>query len=1187
MAPPLERIARFAQDLVVQAGAGTGKTHALVTLYLHLVSGATEAREPVAPPRIAVVTFTDKAAGELKERIRARLGALAGAPDDVARLEPTLAEAARALGVTLPDGAAWRDALLGLGAAPVGTFHSFAGTLLRRHAARAGIDPEFTLLDEAEVQARATQAAERAILEALSAGDADVEELVAQLGFRAVGRARGLVELLVMLRVLRAEEGRGADGLDGNYDAAVMRRALDEAVAQLGRTATRLHDIVPELGPKTKTAPRARELCARLGALDFTRGDDVAELVRGVKELYGPAVSGYKQALKEAVERWSDADAGVRAVPLAQALARLVGTVADGYRAYKRRAGAVDFADLLVLARDLLRDDATVRAAVRGRFDAVLVDEFQDTNPVQAELVQLIGARQPDDARARLFVVGDRKQSIYEFRGADVGVFARAAAELVARGGREELLQQSRRSAPSVLALCNALFARALGGAGDGGHWDVAYEPARDDLSPLRAEPLATAGAELLTVAPGPSAESRGREARAIARRIAQLRADGRPLGETAILLRRFTHVTDYLDALRAVGLPYFVVRGRGFFAAQEVRDLASALTVLDDPDDLLALVAVLRSPIVGVSDETLARLALAGQLRARVLLDPATVLSPSLPPAERAGLVRFSEQFRELRVTADRLGPAACAQAIVDGADLVPVLAATADGEQRVANLLRLIERAREFEARGGDLRAFANWLGRAAMPGGEAQAAQAQIADERDDVVRVMTVHQAKGLEFPVVFVPACGAVERVDHAPIVYDSDAGLGLKLRDERKPIERVHTSASRRVAELRQRRQAAESLRVFYVAATRARDLVIFSGEPPYTRPNARTWRWHLDAVAGDERVRSLLRIVDGDALPAPPGLVAAPSAGASPVRAETGDAPDAGASSGDASAASSADASGAAARARLQSLASRPRLRPTTLTVAVTQLSDFELCPRRYQQFHALGLQEHPSSSRAASPDVMLDVDDDAPPPLDPLRRGTLAHRLLERAPFADADAGALDRLLAADGYDPKHPEVAEVRAHVAAFLGTDFARGLEGAAVRRELPFLLSVPFGDGVLYLRGQMDLVVLAADGITVIDYKHARARDVDYRFQLDAYALAARRLYPHAPVVRTGLAFLKEPDPSPRVTDAPPSEPFERALATLGRDLAAARAAERWDMRPLATCHRLRCGFIYRCYPTER
>jgi ATP-dependent helicase/nuclease subunit A len=1172
---PLERIARFATDLAVQAGAGTGKTHALVTLYLHLVGGVTASRRRVPPPRIAVVTFTDKAAGELKERIRARLGAVVSSVER----EPTLLGAAKELGVVLPEGTEWAAALAALGAAPIGTFHSFCANLLRRHAARVGLDPEYTLLDEAEVMASASQAAERAVLDALTAGDGDVEELVAQFNFHGAGRGRGLVDMLVELRARRAEEGRGADGLDGNYAADAMEAAFAAAATRFDEIARRLSGITPELSAKSKSLPLARELCSGLGAFDARRAEDVSQFMRVAKRLSGEAVKAWKAALSEADERLSDERASLHAAPMAAALARLVASVEGAYRAQKRRAGVVDFTDLLTLARDLLRDHADVRASVRARFDAILVDEFQDTNPVQAELVRLLGGRQPDDELARLFVVGDRKQSIYEFRGADVGVFARAAEELVAGGGREELLTESRRSAPAVLALCNALFARALDG----------YQPARDDLSPFRAEAPSPSGAELLAVAPGPSADCRLREARAIGRRIVELRAAGRRLGDVAILLRRFTHLTDYLDALRAAGLPYFVVRGRGFFAAQEVRDLASALTVIDDPDDLLALVALLRSPIVGVSDETLARLALAGLLRTRILLDVTTVLPEALPRAESEGLDRFRARFRELRSTADRLGPAACAQAIVDDSDLVAVLASTPDGEQRVANLARLVEKAREFEARGGDLRAFANYLRRAAAPGGEAQAALAQVADERDDVVRLMTVHQAKGLEFPVVFVPACGSLERTDNAPILYDAVEGLGLKLKDEHAPANRMHTAASRRVSAARQQRQRAESMRVFYVAATRARDLVVFSGE--LMRAHQPSWRLQLDALAAAERTAEvtrpspILNIVDGDALPAPPAIVSDPAAsvaGTTPAAAPT-------ASLAAASSSSGAAATAAAAAGRLQSIVARPAPRPGNVTVAVTQLADFQLCPRRYQQFHALGLQEHPSSSRAPSPDVVVDADEGAMP-LDPLRRGTLAHKLLERTSFASdgADLAALDRLLVADGYDVKDAAVADVRAHVAAFLGTPFARGLAGVAVRRELPFLLSVPYGEGVLYLRGQMDLVVLNADGVTVVDYKHARLGDPeDYRFQLDAYALAARRLYPAAPLVRTGLAFLKEADPTPHIVEAPPSAPFEAELAALGRSLGAARAADQWAQQALPTCHRLRCGFIYRCYPGER
>ena len=336
---PLERIARFPRDLVVRAGAGTGKTHALVTLYLHLVGGVTASRRRVPPPRIAVVTFTEKAAGELKQRIRERLGAVVAAETTIERVEPTLTAAAKELGVALPDASVWAEALASLGAAPIGTFHSFAGNLLRRHAARAGLDPEYTLLDEAEVIARATQAAERAILDALGAGDGDVEELVAQYNFRAVGRARGLVELLVELRARRAEEGRGAEELDGNYEPAAVARDLDVAVARFGELARRLSGIVPELSAKSTSAALARELCGKLPSLDFRRGDDVAAVMRVVRKLRGAALTTWKEAIDEAHQPLLDAQTSLRAAPLAAALARLCGAVEASYRAHKRRAG--------------------------------------------------------------------------------------------------------------------------------------------------------------------------------------------------------------------------------------------------------------------------------------------------------------------------------------------------------------------------------------------------------------------------------------------------------------------------------------------------------------------------------------------------------------------------------------------------------------------------------------------------------------------------------------------------------------------------------------------------------------------------------------------------------------------------------------------------------------------------------
>ena len=1147
MTTPLARIARFERDLVVQAGAGTGKTHALVTLYLHLVAGLTGAKRRTVPARIAVVTFTDKAAGELRERLRERLLRLIEYPNT--DREETLAAAAAELGVPLPEAALWADALAELPVAPVGTFHSFAGGLVRRHAARLGLDPDFVLLDEPGANARATEAAEGAVLDALERGDGDVAALVAEYNFYGVGHGRGLVDELVRVRAMCAEEGRPPDRLDRHYAPQAIEDDWQAAVRSFTRALARLGEMAPSLGGKS--APNAAEIATR--APDFTRREealaDVREILgfvnKKVRPTANPQFNQLKAELKEAGGDLERADASRLAQPLAQAFAELLKVCQSRYAEGKRRAGVADFTDLLVFARDLLRDHADVRNQTRARFDAVLVDEFQDTNPVQAELVDLVaGPTAPKGGRR--FVVGDRKQSIYEFRGADVGVFTRAAGRLFLEGADEALLQVSHRSAPSVIALNNELFARVMQPKRAGAAWELSFDPERDRLHPLRAEPP-IAGAELLTVSGDSAAENRSREARAIAVRIRQLVAAGRRFNEVAVLLRRFTHLVDYLDALRAAQVPYFVVRGRGFFEAQEVRDLASALTLLDDPDDRLALVAVLRSPLTGVSDETLAHLALDKRLRTTTLLAEEFV-PVGLSPEEGARLDRFRTLFRELRLTADRLGPAACLRALVDGTDLAIVLLTTREGEQRVANLERLIERARAFEAAGGDLRGFVAWL-RRAQAGSEGDVAKAQIVAERDDVVRVMTIHQAKGLEFPIVFVPACGAVERRDNTPILYHSDVGLGLKIEHPDAPGPRVQTRGSNEVLKLRDARQRAESLRLFYVAATRAGDLVVFSGEPQRGAPDS--WRAHIDSLLASE-TGSLLRVVEGASLtlpPAPPAKTPAPPF--DPHAAERA------------------------------ALAAPPAIRPRALTTAVTQLADFEACPRRYQQFHVLGLAEHPSARPAAE----ASGGDEELLGLDPLRRGTLAHRLLERCDFA-ARGRDLDALLAAEGYSPADDDVREVRDHAAAFLATPFARRLANATIRRELPFLLGIPLAkEATLYVRGQIDLLVLEAEGLTVVDYKHARAGDPDdYRLQLDAYALAARRLYPQAPAVRVGLAFLKEPDPTPRLTAAVAPDACERELASLGEMLLAARGAEVWPGREVGVCRRLRCGYVYRCHP---
>jgi ATP-dependent exoDNAse (exonuclease V) beta subunit len=1155
----LDAIGAFARDLVVQAGAGTGKTHALVTLYLHLVTGLSMRPGPLSPGRILVITFTDKAAGELRERIAARLARVV---EEGITAEPTLVAAARALGREPTSARLLRRALVELGRAPIGTFHAFGRAFLRRHAFVAALDPELDLLDEAEARLRSVDAARAAVLAALEAADPAVEALVDQLGFGGRDGA-GLVDVVADLRGRRAEEGRSAVGLAAAYepvqladeraralratrDALAAFAGLGDAVGKL--SAPRLHVLAGAAGADELGDGRAggflASLRAELSALRATKG--AGDALRDVRERY-----------KEASEALLAADAAIEAAPRARALEQLVGDAAARYAGWKRGARCADFADLITVPRDLLRDRTTLLAEEASRYEALLVDEFQDTNVAQAELVRLLAQGvSGQGVGGRQFVVGDRKQSIYEFRGADVGVFTTVTESLRASGATEVVLRRSFRSAPAVVALCNELFARAFDVGPRSTAWSLSFERERDGLLAQRAVP-SDSGAELLRVPRAdddktPADVLRRAEARAIAQRMRALLDSGRRPGELALLLRRYTHLPTYLAALARAGLPYYVVRGRGFYEAQEIRDVASLLLLLHDGDDRLALVAVLRSPLCGLSDDGLLSLEGHGALRLGAILRGERA---DLDADDRGRLDALAARVLRLRAVMARLGPTRLLGAIVDDFDLRAILAGQRDGVQRIANLEQLIARAATLEedpsGPAGDLPRFARWIARAVRPLAALEASAAQVVDERDDVIRVMSIHQAKGLEFPVVFVADCGAQEMAERGRVFYDADEGLGLMAPSD-EPGEWRHTTASARVRGVREARRRAESLRLFYVAATRAADRVVFSGERGRA---AAGWRRELDDLLAAPGGAALLTVVDARPLSAVP----APSAPIHSVPLST-----------------------------LPALEPFAPRRARSLEVAVTQLQDFALCARRHFLFHELRLEEHTVARLPGAPPIEADEDGELG---DPLRAGTLAHRLLEHCRFGldrDTSREHLRALLRAEGYDPDEAPVQEIAAHVLGFLATPFARALAQKTVRRELPFVLALPSARGtVRLLRGQIDLLVFDEQGVEVVDYKHARRADPDdYRFQLEAYALAARTLYPRAPRVAVGLSWLRESDPTPIWVEPRDPAQGEARLGALADALADARLRGERPGIARPGCERIRCGYLAWCHREE-
>ncbi len=1147
----------------VSAGAGSGKTTALVELCVRLLSGQATGT-PLDPGEVAAITFTEKAAAELVERLRKA----------VAR------RTARAAGG--PEAAAWSERLRCLDRMAVGTIHNFCGRLLRERALEAGLDPEFTVLDEASAPPLLAEAARGAVVAALDEGRREARALCA--AFKA-DELSSLVAALVAERSVRGLRGEQpvAEGPVAAVEAA--RVALLEAAANFlaargeARTATaeaaveRVARASEPIGEEERRGPLTPAVVARLVALGEAahpapRGKNMERLQAASSELKAAA-----RALPAlAAEAWGRAQR--------EELARLVLEAERRYRAACQARRGLDFDGLLTATRDLLAGNRGILGELRGRLRALLVDEYQDVNGVQQAIFELLTAPLDGLAPGPIGVaVGDLKQSIYGFRGADVGVFAGLVERLGANGGRVLHLTDNHRSAPAVVALVNELSRHALqppeGQAPR--PFEIAFTPA-DRLVAKRPAALAPAAELLDDGGGGTSAERRGREAAALATRILALvsgragvpvrervERDGqlrerprRPrFGDVAILFRRTTALGVYERALRAAGIPVRLARG-AFHQSPEVRDLGELLASLADPGDELAWAALLRSPLCAVTDSTLLVLAGHGLAKLHAAAEAELAGLPMTGP-ERLRLGRFLAVWRALRPLRDRLAPHLLLGRAVEALDLDVALAAGPDGDRRRRNLEKALSLARAFGERGGtamELATRLRWL--AAQPPREPEA----DLDEAD-AVTLLSIHQAKGLEWPIVLLPDLGAPPRGDTGRARLDARGALCADWFDAGQ-ADFVRTPSLEAAREDARRAADAESRRLLYVALTRARDLVVLSGEGKQKKDGTRTfpaWRGLLEeAVGGDPSLVLRVPFAEvGTAAHGPP-VEAPPEAGPLPPLAVLA-----------------------------------PRLAPpapaSPIRLAVTQLAEFARCPRRHHLTRVLGLVE-PAGLHGGA------VDDD---PARATARGTLAHAMLAELDLAATGPARQAQLAAVSvrrGYDPGGEGVVRIRDEVSRFLASPPGQALAEAAgsgrLRREVPFLLRLDGagagGPPACYLDGAIDALVSHGGGgpLLVLDYKYAlpRAEAAErYRLQLAAYALAASRAHGGAPVearlqfLRGDLASLDVTPTSEELSDlarAAPGLAWEVATGT-GDQAPSALGRDR------ARCLGEGCGFVERCF----
>jgi ATP-dependent helicase/nuclease subunit A len=1017
-------------EVFVSAGAGTGKTAVLVERVVRAVCD-----RGLDVDSILVITYTRRAAGELRTRIRAAL-AERGRHDLARRL----------------DGA-W-----------ISTIHGFCARLLKTHPLAAGLDPRFRELDESQAAVLRSEAFRDALAEFCAGDDPQRLELLATYGSDRLRRM-----LTSVYETLRAA-GRELD-LE-----VVTRPELGDRVEELRAVAAALAADPDATDAQRRTAAELLELLAR-----DLRPDRLMNLT-GFKAR-GDRAAAYSDTLA-AVEQAALDEAAARDRALLQELLTMF---AERYAEAKARESALDFEDLQLEARDLLRSQPELREREQARFRSILVDEFQDTNRLQTEIVDLL--RTPE---TELFFVGDEFQSIYGFRHADVQVFRE----------RREAVEQplsltlNYRSRPEVLAVVNELF---------GAHFGSEFQElaaAAEFPDPVFGHPV-----ELLVTDKESYQDSgvhwRRGEARAVARRVRELVAGGAAApGEIVLLFAAGTDAEWYEDELRRAGLPTYRATGKGYFGQQQVVDLLMYLRLLHNRYDDTALLSVLASPFVGVSNDALALLRRVASRRP-LFSGLEHALPPGLGERDERLMRAFRQRYERLVQTLPRLSLERLCEQVVAAHDYDLAVLAQWDGRRRYANLRKLARLARSYEElRGPDVEGFVRFVAEQEAIG--TRELEAVAEEEGADAVRLLTIHAAKGLEFKVVIVADAGR-DRVAPSPdeILALPDGRFGFRVAD---PVTSKHRGAFdyEAVKEARQEAERAERLRLYYVALTRAKERLIVSGsvdlgsEREVPTPIA----WVLDRLDADEELARAgdepIELVRGDARL----LVRLDRHRPEPVAAEA-EPVEEGQLALFTALEEVAVAHAAPELPPLVALPEPPLYRVRKLSF--TALSLFEQCAYKYFARYGLGMSERP-------------VEGDGTNELSGIEIGSAVHALLEEIDLAA----------------PVVPELEDelIRGLVAAYCESDLAlrvAGLEGVQKERHFTFA-----HDGVL-VHGFLDAFHFADGRALVVDYKtnllgEASPEEIveqDYRLQRLVYALACFRA--GADEVEVVYQFLERPE----------------------------------------------------------
>ncbi|MCS7025215.1 MAG: UvrD-helicase domain-containing protein [Bryobacteraceae bacterium] len=1092
MLSPSQRAAveRWGQDVCVVAGPGSGKTRVLIERYRWLME-----QRQIAPHRILAVTFTEKAATEIKKRLMDAFSDSQTIREDLER--------------------AW-----------ISTIHGFCTRLLREHAMAAGIDPDFRVLDEAEARNLLRQCAQQALDHQLQQQPARMRQFLQEFHGGGVDLATAVIAVY--------EEARSA-----GVPVESIQSPRPSDLNPWEKLLAQVHIILAD--PPTGTLKQreahlkmqdwARAVLHLSSDCDWLRQIDLLlQLPRPSALKMGVRARSAAQQLRDSVLAEVVGEIVLRKhLNLYPVLLEVISGMHREYAARKRQKAVLDFEDLQEIAIRLLESQSAIRAKVRDSFDHVLMDELQDTNYLQWRLIELV--RKPDC----LFMVGDVNQSIYSFRHAGPAVFQKYRDELIASGRIVDELRENYRSRPDVIDVINTVSPYLIAGV----------EPHRLLAQSAYDRKDSPCVEFLHTYAAREEDDPVRTEARWIARRIREIegreqigrQGERRParFSDIAVLTRTIAGLAPIQAALDEFGIPCLVSGGRSFYETREVRDLVAYLAVLANPLDEISLAVVLRSPLVSISDDTLLWLKFQSSPDSTPNLARAIeqgLAQNTVPSPDRERLGWFWRLVKAHRSHLDSLTPDTFLAQIVDESGYQTGLSARAR-----ANIAKLYAMVREWALeKRYPLFELVDELKQRRLAQSEPEAAVTESAN----CVHLMSVHAAKGLEFPIVFVAALRSTGQNRRPPVCLDEQHAIGVAWRHPLSQ-EALSDSVHLRVSNQRRQQEKAEEDRLLYVAMTRAADRLIFTASPvglgdwakqvaealqlPATIPREESQ--HITYTPGGTAVKVIFTSEAAEEAIRWPGLPLAP-------------------------------------RQEAQQLDRIPSAEQYDATVAVTAVAQFALCPRQYYLARYLRwpARNAASQQRFVMNPPRWDLEEQPDTDLAADELGVLVHDLLAGKPRPDATEQA--RALA--------------RGFQTSALGRRLRRALRQ---EHEFDFMMEV---EGMI-LRGQIDLWFEEGGELLLVDFK---SDDVEkgqqwwhaqrYHTQIQLYSLALERLlgrYPNQAI----LWYLRTQEAVPVSLDAVQIDKARRQVRAL-------REAQNLVQFPLREGpHCLRCRYYRGACPS--